>query len=86
MSEWKLESFSTKSPAASTVTDVVEANTSTLIFTLTGTTDLTSTSCAVAAKPVALTVIWYGLKGTLGKLNAPELSVVVVRSKWLTAL
>src|ERR1700677_898050 len=38
------------------------------------------------AKPLADTVRWYGLNGTLGKLKFPEASVVAERSKPLTGL
>src|SRR5580700_11534494 len=56
-SEWKVESFSTRSPPASTVTDVVDPDTCRLTLTLTGTTERTSTSCAVGANPSAVTAM-----------------------------
>ena len=57
ISEWNVESFSTRSPASVTVTEVVDPDTGRLMLTLTGTTDRTCTSCAVGANPSAFTVM-----------------------------
>jgi len=46
MSEWKVESFSTRSPLSSTVTVVEVLETCRLIWILAGTTDRTATSWA----------------------------------------
>src|SRR6266851_9137961 len=57
-SVWKVESFSTRSPPASTVTFVVDPATCSVMEALTGTAERGSTSCDCDAKPSALTVRW----------------------------
>ena len=79
-----VESFSIRSFPPSTVTVVVVPASCRLIFSASGTADLTSTSCTYSAKPVAVTVMWYGLNGTFGSVKLPDASVVALPSKPLT--
>ena len=46
-----------------------------VMFKVIGTVERTSTSCAEVAKPCAVTVRWYGLKGTFGIRKFPSVSV-----------
>src|SRR5208337_5022456 len=56
------------------------------ISTLVDTEERTSTSCEAGANPLALTLRWYGLNGTLVKRKEPSLAVFIVRARPLTTL
>jgi hypothetical protein len=78
-SVWKVDSFSTRSPPVdSTVTAVTADPTFKSTGTFTGTDERTSMSCVNVANPVAVTVAWYGLKGTFVNLKDPSVPVVTV--------
>ena len=57
-----------------------------VMFKVIGTVERTSTSCAEVAKPCAVTVRWYGLKGTFGTANLPPASVTTERENPLIGL
>ncbi len=85
-SVWKVGSFSTRSPAASTVTVVAEPATGRTSLRLAPTIERISKLWLTGANPLARTVIRYGLNGTFVKTNWPVASVVTVRSRPLTSL